>query len=75
MAPPLPDGASAEQILADPSLEACPQLPVTPSPKPRATAYFGLENVAPEAYAACFAHVPDGIPHVTRGIIAEITVG
>jgi uncharacterized cupredoxin-like copper-binding protein len=71
----LPEGVTVEQILSDPSLEDQIQFIGGAFAEPGDTAYLGLENLEPGIYTAvCFVDIPDGIPHVMRGMIAEFTV-
>jgi uncharacterized cupredoxin-like copper-binding protein len=71
----LPEGVTVEQVLEDPSLEDQIQFLGGVFAEPGETAYLGLENLEPGAYTAvCFVDIPDGIPHVMRGMIAEFTV-
>lgn len=71
----LPEGVSIEQVLEDPSLEDQIQFLGGAFAEPGDTAYLGLENLEPGTYTAvCFVDIPDGIPHIMRGMIAEFTV-
>ncbi len=71
----LPEGITVEQVLSDPSLEDQIQFLGGIFAEPGETAYLGLENLEPGTYTAvCFVDIPDGIPHVMRGMVAEFTV-
>lgn len=71
----LPDGIAIEQICEYPSLEEQIQFIGGAYAEPGDTAYLGLENLEPGAdTAVCLVDIPDGIPHVMRGMIAELTV-
>ena len=71
----LPEGVSVEQALADPSLEAQVQFVGGAYAEPGDTGYFGLHNLEPGTYTAvCFVDVPEGVPHVMRGMVPEFTV-
>jgi uncharacterized cupredoxin-like copper-binding protein len=71
----LPEGISIEQVFADPSLEEQIQFIGGAYAEPGATAYLGLDNLEPGTYTAvCFVDIPEGIPHVMRGMIVEFTV-
>jgi hypothetical protein len=71
----LPEGLSVEQVLADPSLEAHVAFLGGAYAEPGGAGYFGLEGLEPGTYTAvCFVDVPEGVPHVMRGMVAEFTV-
>jgi hypothetical protein len=71
----LPEGITVEQVLADPSLEDQIQFIGGAFAEPGDIGYFGLEGLEPGTYTAvCFVDVPEGIPHVMRGMVAEFTV-
>ena len=71
----LPEGVTIEHVLSDPSLEDQIQFLGGAYAEPGDTAYLGLTNLEPGTYTAvCFVDIPDGIPHVMRGMIAEFTV-
>jgi hypothetical protein len=71
----LPEGMTVEQVLADPALEEQVQFFGGAYAEPGEIAYFGLEGLEPGTYTAvCFVDIPEGIPHVMRGMIAEFTV-
>ncbi len=68
----LPEGVTVEQVLADPALEEQIQFIGGVYAEPGDVAYFGLEGLEPGTYTAvCFVDVPEGIPHVMRGMVAE----
>jgi plastocyanin len=71
----LPEGITVEQVLADPALEDQVQFIGGAYAEPGETGHFALEGLEPGTYTAvCFVDVPDGIPHVMRGMVAELTV-
>jgi hypothetical protein len=71
----LPEGITVEQVLADPSLEDQIQFIGGAFAEPGDIGYFGLEGLEPGTYTAvCFVDVPEGVPHVMRGMVAEFTV-
>ncbi|HEX2280644.1 MAG TPA: hypothetical protein VHG52_02665 [Thermomicrobiales bacterium] len=71
----LPEGITVEQVFEDPALEEQIQFIGGAFAEPGEVGYFGLEGLEPGTYTAvCFVDVPDGIPHVMRGMVAEFTV-
>jgi hypothetical protein len=71
----LPEGITVEQVLADPALEEQIQFIGGAFAEPGQVGSFGLERLEPGTYTAvCFVDVPEGIPHVMRGMVAEFTV-
>jgi hypothetical protein len=71
----LPEGLTVEQVLADPALEEQVQFVGGAFAEPGEVGYFGLEGLEPGTYTAvCFVDVPEGIPHVMRGMVTEFTV-
>jgi hypothetical protein len=71
----LPEGITVEQVLEDPALEEQIQFIGGAFAEPGEVGYFGLEGLEPGTYTAvCFVDVPDGIPHVMRGMVAEFSV-
>jgi uncharacterized cupredoxin-like copper-binding protein len=71
----LPEGITVEQVLEDPALEEQIQFIGGAFSEPGDVGYFGLEGLEPGTYTAvCFVDVPDGVPHVMRGMAAEFTV-
>ena len=43
--------------------------------EPGETGYIAFQDLEPGTYTAvCFVDIPDGIPHVMRGMVAEFTV-
>ena len=71
----LPEGITVEQVLADPALEEQIQFFGGAFAEPGQVGQFGLEGLEPGTYTAvCFVDVPEGIPHVMRGMVAEFTV-
>ena len=71
----LPEGVTVEDVLADPALEEQIQFIGGAFADPGDVGHFGMEGLAPGTYTAvCFVDVPEGIPHVMRGMVAEFTV-
>jgi uncharacterized cupredoxin-like copper-binding protein len=71
----LPEGVTVEQVLDDPSLEEDIQFIGGVFAEPGGSASFAVQNLEPGTYTVvCFVDVPDGIPHVMRGMVAELTV-
>jgi uncharacterized cupredoxin-like copper-binding protein len=71
----LPAGVALEDVLSDPALEDQIQFIGGAFAEPGDTAYLGLQDLEPGTYTAvCFVDIPDGIPHVMRGMIAEFNV-
>jgi hypothetical protein len=71
----LPEGLTVEQVLADPALQEQVQFVGGAFAEPGEVGYFGLEGLEPGTYTAvCFVDVPEGIPHVMRGMVTEFTV-
>ena len=71
----LPEGITVEQVLADPVLEEQIQFIGGAFAEPGDVGHVALEGLEPGTYTAvCFVDVPEGIPHVMRGMVAEFTV-
>jgi plastocyanin len=71
----LPAGVTVEEALADPALGEAAVFLGGAFAEPGGVAYMGLTGLAPGTYTVvCFVDVPEGIPHVMRGMIAELTV-
>jgi uncharacterized cupredoxin-like copper-binding protein len=71
----LPEGITVDQVLEDPALEEQIQFIGGAFAEPGEVGQFALEGLEPGTYTAvCFVDVPDGIPHVMRGMVAEFTV-
>ncbi len=71
----LPEGVSVEDALADPALAESVIFLGGAFAEPRGVAYMGLTGLAPGTYTVvCFVDVPEGIPHVMRGMVGELTV-
>ena len=71
----LPEGVTVEQVLADPALEEQIQFLGGAYADPGEVGYFALQGLEPGTYTAvCFVDVPEGVPHVMRGMVAELTV-
>ena len=71
----LPEGVTIDQVLADPSLEEQIQFFGGAFAEPGETGHFALQGLEPGTYTAvCFVDVPEGIPHVMRGMIVEFEV-
>jgi hypothetical protein len=61
--------------LADPALGEAAVFLGGAFAEPGGVAYMGFTGLAPGTYTVvCFVDVPEGIPHVMRGMIAELTV-
>jgi uncharacterized cupredoxin-like copper-binding protein len=71
----LPDGVTIDQVLEDPSLQEQIQFLGGAFAEPGGTGYLTLTGLEPGTYTAvCFVDVPEGVPHVVRGMVAEFTV-
>lgn len=71
----LPEGVTVEDALADPALAESVVFLGGAFAMPGDVAYMGLNGLAPGTYTVvCFVDVPEGIPHVMRGMVAELTV-
>lgn len=71
----LPEGVTVEQVLEDPSLEDQIQFIGGAFADPGETSHLGLQGLAPGTYTAvCFVDVPEGVPHVMRGMVMEFEV-
>jgi plastocyanin len=71
----LPEGVTVEQVLEDPSLEEQIEFVGFTFAEPGDTAYFGVDGLDAGTYTlVCFVDVPEGVPHVVRGMVAELTV-
>jgi hypothetical protein len=71
----LPEGVSVEDALADPALGESVVFLGGAFAEPGGTTYMGLTGLAPGTYTVvCFVDTPEGIPHVMRGMIAELVV-
>jgi hypothetical protein len=71
----LPEGITVEQVLENPALEEQIQFIGGAFAEPGEVGQFALEGLEPGTYTAvCFVDVPDGIPHVMRGMVADFTV-
>jgi len=71
----LPEGVSVEQVLSDPGLEEQVQFIGGAFAEPGGTGYLALEGLEAGTYTAvCFVDVPEGVPHIVRGMVAEFTV-
>ena len=70
----LPEGISVEDALADPALEESVVFLGGAFAEPGGVAYMGLTGLQPGTYTVvCFVDTPEGIPHVMRGMVAELT--
>jgi hypothetical protein len=70
----LPEGISVEDALADPALDESVVFLGGAFAEPGGVAYMGLTGLPPGTYAVvCFVDTPEGIPHVMRGMVAELT--
>lgn len=71
----LPEGVTVERVLEDSSLEERVQFVGGAYAEPGDVGYLGLEGLEPGTYTiVCFVDVPEGVPHVVRGMVAEFTV-
>lgn len=71
----LPDGVTVENVLDDPSLMDQVEFFGGAFADPGGTGAMGLQPLEPGTYTAvCFVDVPEGVPHVMRGMVAEFTV-
>lgn len=71
----LPEGMTLEQALDDPAAEESVQFLAGVFAEPGDSAFFALQGLEPGTYTVvCFVDVPDGIPHVMRGMVAELVV-
>ena len=71
----LPEGVTVEDALADPALAESVVFLGGAFAEPGDVAYMGLSGLAAGTYTVvCFVDVPEGIPHVMRGMVAELTV-
>lgn len=69
----LPDGATLEEALADEAMEYIAL--GGPAPMPPGDLQQMKVNLEPGNYALlCFIPGPDGVPHLARGMVSEITV-
>ena len=72
----LPEGATVEQLLQDPALQEQVRFVGATFAEPgRAAPPLVLLDLEPGTYTmVCFVDVPEGVPHVARGMIAQFTV-
>jgi len=71
----LPEGVTVEEALADPALGESVMFLAGTFAEPGQVAYTGLTGLTPGTYTVvCFVDTPEGIPHVMRGMVAELTV-
>ena len=71
----LPEGVSVEDALADPELGESVVFLGGAFAEPGSVAYMGLTGLQPGTYTVvCFVDTPEGIPHVMRGMVAELAV-
>ena len=71
----LPEGVTVEDALADPALGESVEFLAGAFAEPGEAAYVGLMGLEPGTYTVvCFVDTPEGIPHVARGMVAELTV-
>jgi plastocyanin len=71
----LPEGVTIEQVLDAPEPPEGVELFGGVYADPGQTGSFALEGLAPGTYTVvCFIDVPDGIPHVMRGMVAALIV-
>jgi len=71
-----PEGVTAEQVLEDFSLiQQVTFVGATFAEPGQAAPPLVLLDLAPGTYTVvCFVDVPEGVPHVARGMVAEITI-
>jgi plastocyanin len=70
----LPEGISVEDALTDPALDESVVFLGGAFAEPGGVAYMGLTGLQPGTYTVvCFVDTPEGIPHVMRGMVAELT--
>lgn len=71
----LPEGITLEQALEDPDAVEDVQFIAGVYAEPGDSAYFAVQGMSPGTYTVvCFIDDPDGIPHVMRGMVAELIV-
>jgi hypothetical protein len=72
----LPEGATVEQLLQDPALQEQMRFVGATFAEPgQAAPPLVLLDLEPGTYTmVCFVDVPEGMPHVARGMVAEFTV-
>lgn len=71
----LPEGMTVEQVLDDPEAGENVEFIGGVFAEPGDSAYFALQGLEPGTYTVvCFVDVPEGIPHVMRGMVAELVV-
>ncbi len=71
----LPEGVSVEDALADPALGESVVFLAGAFAEPGGVTYLGMTGLEPGTYTVvCFVDTPEGIPHVMRGMVAELTV-
>ncbi len=71
----LPEGVTVDDVLADPALMDQIQFIGGAFTEPGGTGSMALQNLEPGTYTAvCFVDVPEGVPHVMRGMVTEFTV-
>ena len=71
----LPEGVTVEDALADPALGESVEFLAGAFAEPGGVAYVGLTGLEPGIYTVvCFVDTPEGIPHVARGMVAELIV-
>ena len=72
----LPEGVRAEQVLEDPAVQERVRFVGGTFAEPgQAAPPLVLVDLEPGTYTmACYVDVPEGVPHVMRGMVAEVTV-
>ena len=71
----LPEGATVEDAMADPAIAETIAFIGGAYAEPGVVTYVALTNLEPGVYTVvCFVDVPEGVPHVARGMVAELTV-
>jgi hypothetical protein len=72
----LPEGITADQLLEDESLfEQVQFFGVTFAEGGQQAEDFAMVNLEPGTYTiVCFVDVPEGVPHIARGMVHEFTI-
>jgi uncharacterized cupredoxin-like copper-binding protein len=71
----LPKDLTVDEVLADPSLVEQVQFLGGAFAEPGEVDHLALVGLEPGTYTAvCFVDVPDGVPHVLYGMVAEFVV-
>ncbi len=71
----LPEGVTVDDAMADPALAEAIVFIGGAYAEAGAVTHVALTNLEPGNYTVvCFVDVPEGVPHVARGMVAELTV-